>query len=198
MKFEVINLDKIMIIDIPLNSKDHPFFYEFEKKYKEAHIKAQTRAWIEYRINIFMKYTFQCLINQTNRNFVCIVRYEKNSEKFILDELNKYNRLPENIIFTSDGEGFIKNAIKKYYYLYHIRLDSDNMYNVNFIQALWNMEYVEGLQCILCQNGYIYDNINNRIATIYHRSSSFYALIYKTKDYLNDKKYIVEADHIGA
>lgn len=191
-------MNKIMIIDIPLNSKEHPFFYGFEKKYKVANNMAQTKEWISYRIGIFMKYTFKCLIHQTNQNFTCIVRYEKSSEEIITKELSKYQKLPNNIIFTTDGDEFIKNSIKKYDYLYHIRLDSDNMYSTDFIQILWNMEYSEGLQCILCQNGYIYDNIHNRIATIYHKSPSFYALIYKTEDYLNDKKYIIEDDHIGA
>ncbi|MDO7203606.1 hypothetical protein Q5M85_04635 [Paraclostridium bifermentans] len=56
-----------------------------------------------------MKYTGKSLINQTNQDFKCVVRYAKESENLIFDALSKYPKLPGNIIFTDDGESYIEN-----------------------------------------------------------------------------------------
>src|SRR5699024_3493924 len=72
------------------------------------------------------------------------------------------------------------------------------MFSKDFIENLYQIEYYEGLECILCQNGYIYDAENNELATMFHGSPSFYALVYTVDDFLVGFKHNTEPDHWGA
>ena len=195
-----MNKEIAMIIDIPFNTPTNPFWPGFEhaSEYDNSRKNSQTKKWIDYRIDIFMKYTALSLINQTNQNFKCVVRYTKETENLILDALSKYKKLPDNIIFTSDGDKYIEDAIADYKYIYHIRIDSDNMFSKDFIENLYQVEYYEGLECILAQNGYMYDAVNNILATIFHGSPSFYALIYTVDDFLGGFRHNTQPDHWGA
>lgn len=190
--------NKIMIIDIPFNIADNPFWPGFKNLYPQAKNTSQTKEWIDYRIDIFNRYTLGSLKNQTNQNFKCVVRYSKESEELVLDALSRYEKLPSNIIFTIDGDNVIKDLIKDYEYIYHIRIDSDNMYEKNFIDALYKIPYYDGLKCILCQKGYIYEEANKRLASMIHGSPSFYALIYSVDSFLSGVRYNTDPDHWGA
>lgn len=191
-------VNKKIIIDIPFNVKFHPFYPEFYQYNSSSYSNSLSPEWINYRLNIFFNYTLKSLLHQTNQSFLCILRYDKSSENVILDSLSKYPKLPNNIIFTPNGDEILKSAIKGYEYLYHVRLDSDNLYHPNYIDQIDSFIYKEGLECILCQNGYIYDIINNNLAELYHYSPSFYTLIYKTTDYINGFRYKISGDHLGA
>lgn len=193
-----MNEKTAMIIDIPFNVAENPFWPGFTDQYDFAKSKSQTKEWIDYRIDIFMKYTAFSLINQTNQDFKCVVRYSKKTENLIFDALSRYPKLPENIVFTDDGDKYIQETIDGYKYIYHIRIDSDNMFNKDYIENLHKFDYYEGLECILCQNGYIYDTGSDRLATMFHGSPSFYALVYTVDDFLVGFKHSTEPDHWGA
>ena len=96
--------EKIMIIDIPFNILDHPFWCGFKILYSPISQKAQTKEWIDPRIDVFMDYTAKSLINQTNQNFKCILRHTPGTKEVIHDSLSRYPKLPDNIIFTDDGD----------------------------------------------------------------------------------------------
>lgn len=187
-----------MIIDIPFNVSENPFWPGFADQYDFAKSKSQTKEWIDYRIDIFMKYTALSLKNQTNQDFKCLLRYSKKTENLIFDALSRYPKLPDNIVFTDDGDKYIEEAINGYGYIYHIRIDSDNMFSKDYIKTLYDVKYYEGLECILCQKGYIYDTATDRLASMFHGSPSFYALLYTVDDYLVGFNYSTEPDHWGA
>lgn len=192
--------ETIMLIDIPFNTGYHPFWPEFETitYYDDSKKAAQTKEWIDYRIGIFFKYTLNSLINQTNQNFKCVVRYSKGTEELVKSALSKYEDLPDNVMFTSNGDEYIEKVIDGYKYIYHIRLDSDNMYSKDFVQQLYDIEYYEELQCILCQVGYMYEIKTSRLAKVNHGSPSFYALIYTVDDFICGFRHYVVEDHWGA
>ena len=68
-----MNKEIAMIIDIPFNTPTNPFWPGFEhaSEYDNSRKNSQTKKWIDYRIDIFMKYTALSLINQTFQNFKC-------------------------------------------------------------------------------------------------------------------------------
>lgn len=193
-----MNKKTAMIIDIPFNVAENPFWPGFADQYDFAKSKSQTKEWIDYRIDIFMKYTALSLINQTNQDFKCLLRYSKKTENLIFDALSRHPKLPDNIVFTDDGDKFIEEAIDGYKYIYHIRIDSDNMFSKDYIENLHKVDYCEELECILCQKGYIYDTNSDQLASMFHGSPSFYALVYTVDDYLVGFNHSTEPDHWGA
>lgn len=190
--------EKIMIIDIPFNILDHPFWCGFKILYSPISQKAQTKEWIDPRIDVFMGFTAKSLINQTNQNFKCILRHTPGTKEIIADSLSRYPKLPDNIIFTDDGDNLIKEIIRPYKYVFHIRIDSDNMFSPDYIDQLYKIENYKNLQCILSQKGYMYDANRDILANMDHPSPSFYAFIYTVENFLLGLRYPVKDDHWGA
>lgn len=179
-------LNKKIIIDIPFNISFANHFEEgcYIQNVFDGHFAlTQTKEWIDYRIDIFMNYTAKSLIAQTNQDFLCFVRYSPNTEALVLDAISRYPKLPPNIMFTTQADRLREEVMKNHDYLYHVIIDSDNMYEAHFIDQVHNYPYEEGLECLLCHEGYIYDVQNNRIAEINHYSPSFYVYIYNKEDY---------------
>ena len=52
-------------------------------------------------------------------------------------------KIPDNIIFTSDGDKYIEDVITDYKYIYHIRIDSDNMFSKDFIENLYQVDIMK-------------------------------------------------------
>ena len=174
-------INKKIIIDIPFNidfTNYYPDDPYCQNAFNRSYNKTQTKEWIDYRIHIFMKYTANSLIHQTDQSFLCMVRYNPPTELLILDALSHYPPLPDNIIFTCEPDKIRDQAMEGHDYLYQVIIDSDNMYSSDFIQKVNQYPYKEGLECLLCHEGYIYDAPTERLALIVHDSPSFYVYIY--------------------
>ncbi|MEW9080222.1 hypothetical protein [Terrisporobacter glycolicus] len=185
-------MNKKVIVQILLNTR-----FDINSQWGKISL---TKEWIDYRIDIFMKYTAKSLINQSNQDFITIVRYWDSSEDLVLDALSKYKPLPNNILFKKDSEAdeIINDYIKDSDIFYIVRIDSDDMYAPDFMGKLNEMNYYDGLQCIICQDGYVYDVLNDRLAMWHYFSPPFYTFVYKTLDYLSGERYVLEGGHCGA
>lgn len=157
-----------------------------------------TKEWIDYRMDIFMRYTFKSLINQTNQNFIVLISYRKDTKDIILSSLSKYPKLPSNIIFTDNVSKHIKENIVGYDKLYLSRIDSDDMYHPTFIQQIMDVEVDTNTKCIINQDGYIYDIETDKMAQWHHESPPFFTLIYNTDEYLKGMRYNLKSGHPGA
>lgn len=161
--------------------------------------KRLEKEWIDYRIDIFMKFTMKSLKQQTNQDFQAFILYEKESEVILKEALAKYEKLPDNIQFTTLKESKqIADNIRGYDFLYLVRIDSDDMYHKSYIQKLHDYMPKEETQVLINQNGYLYDSLNHRLSKYYNESPSPYTLIYKTKDYLANFRYKLQGGHPGA
>lgn len=188
-----IMMDKQVIVYIPfnnLNVRDNlPEFIRKDSPLKEnMHL---TKEWIDNRISIFMKYTLKSLKNQTNQNFFAYVLYNKNSKPFIEQALLKYPPLPSNVHFipSDNYEIEVKKNITGYKHFYELHLYSDDMYHKTFIQYLYDYQPRQKTKVLVCQNGYIYNSINNVLAKYYNISSSFNCLIYTVNGYLKGVRH---------
>lgn len=161
--------------------------------YKEARL---TREWIEYRMNIFMTYTCRSLKEQTNQNFTALIAYDPQTEGIIRDVLSHYNPLPENIIFTTNLYRDTLIHSRGYDQIYHVRIDSDNMFHPTYIQQLQAINPREETRAIICQKGYTYDVPSKALCSFYHESPSFYALIYTFEEYRSAKKFNTPRGHL--
>lgn len=148
--------------------------------------KGLTKEWLTYRIDLFMEYTYKCLISQTDQDFLCVIHYMKCTESIINELLIKYPKLPNNIVFSPEGDNLIKANVLGYDHVYKLRLDSDNIIHPTFVEQLKKIDYREGLQCIIGRWGYVYDTVTNRLAYWNHDSSAFNSYVYKVVDYLKN------------
>ncbi|AKL95221.1 putative rhamnosyl transferase [Clostridium aceticum] len=158
---------------------------------------SRTKAWIDYRISIFNKFTLKSLKKQTNQNFLTLVRYDKNTRNFIKAALSNYAPLPSNVKFiaSDEYENIIKKTIVGYDDLYLVQLDCDDMYHKTFIDQLHAYEPKKSTQVLINQKGYVYDSINNRLGHWYYLSPPFYTTINKVKDYLKGKRISIGSHH---
>lgn len=156
-----------------------------------------TKKWIENRLDIFEKYTLQSLINQTNQKFDVYLSCESVTIPIINECLSRRTSLPVNIHFNtiSNIHKEIIQDMGNYDYLYHIRLDSDNLYHKDFIQKLYDYKPKDDTQVIISQYGYVYDIRDGSLAPYYQYSPPFYAYIYKKQDFLNGFRYRTPLGH---
>lgn len=148
-----------------------------------------TEDWINARMDIFMNYTFKSLINQSNQNFLALYAYEDSTENFIENALLRYPKLPENIKFIKKSlyTSFIDTISSNYDLLFISRLDSDDMYEKNFVDNLLNYPLKDTTEALLCQNGYILNANSNQLNEYYHESFTYYSFVYRI--YKEKKKY---------
>lgn len=153
--------------------------------------KRLTRDWISSRMDIFMRFTAKNLMSQTNKNFDVVIQYENESQDIIFEELNRYPKLPSNFHFVSKKEYSheVEKLINGYTYTYITRLDSDDMFDIDFFEMLHQYVPAKNTAVLICQNGYRYNYTDGTLATFNKESPPFYTLIYKTKDYLAGKRH---------
>ncbi|CEH34850.1 glycosyltransferase [Romboutsia lituseburensis] len=178
-------MDKTIIVNMRFNTfmSTHP------------EVPRLSKEWIDYRLDIFMRFTCKSLLNQSNQNFIGIVHYDELSHDLIQEGLSNHPKLPDNVIFTTNPNKVINKIARTCDYLYIARIDCDDIYHPTFIQQLIDFPFYEGLQCIINQEGYIYDYVNDKLGVWYHFSPPFYTLIYKSEDYLAKKFYKLSQGH---
>lgn len=159
-----------------------------------------SRKWIQNRIALFIKYTLKSLKAQSNQDFIALVRYEPESEGIIKETLSRYAPLPDNVLFIPENtyDEIVNNYIKDTTDLYLVRIDSDDMYHRTFVQQLHDYNHKPNTQVLINQYGYLYHSEKQRIAPSFHKSPSFYVLIYKAKDYITGQRHPLPEGHRSA
>lgn len=153
--------------------------------------EAYTLEWIKYRIKIFQEFTLRSLKLQTNQNFNYFLCYQDGTEEIVKAELNKYDKLPDNVhpVMKSKYHDEIKKCIKGYDSVYFVRLDSDDAYHKSYVQQLYDYKLKEGTVSLINRYGYIYDSTNKEIGKAFSKVVTFYVFIYKVKDYLDGQVF---------
>ncbi|WP_028592569.1 glycosyltransferase [Paenibacillus massiliensis] len=146
-----------------------------------------TKQWIEYRIDLFMKYALKSLLLQSSQDFTCYVLYDPRSEKIIQETLKKYPSLPSNIRFVTpiDYQAHVIQDIKGFKYLYRVYLSSDDMYHKDFIKKLHAYEPKKGTVALVPQYGYIYDSVQKRLGKFFFWLPSYGVTLINVDEYLS-------------
>ncbi|MGL4738049.1 MAG: glycosyltransferase [Cellulosilyticaceae bacterium] len=169
-------------------------YTQFKNPFVEERL---TQQWIEQRLSVFMKYTYKSLVRQSNQQFKAFVLYDPKSEEVLKEELNKYDGLNTNIVFTHDFEKDIEEYIGNEACFAMLYLDSDNMIHPTFVQRVYDMP-IEDTEVIISQRGYVYEEINHRVSLYYYGApDTFYTLIYPTKQYFEGFRYNYPCNQYG-
>lgn len=173
--------NKCVIVEIHFNS------YGFKKE-------RFTKKWIDYRIKIFMLYTYRCLLKQTNKNFKTFIYYADRTESLIHRALRKYKKLAPHIQFVkiSARNKRVLDCLEGFKHVYFVRIDSDDMYCKTFIAQLHAFKPKPSTKALINQRGFWYDSNRKRMAAVIRKSPPFYTLIYKTEDFKNGMRYLLK------
>ncbi|MDD3392668.1 MAG: sugar nucleotide-binding protein [Bacilli bacterium] len=200
LDYEIKNYSKMMeeLYEWMLN---HPKYYQryfgqsdkiivvWSKIKAETVEKEKREEWIKHRIKIFMKYTLVGFKNQTNQDFYYFINYDEYAKPYVTQELKKYPPLPSNIIFTDHYYVDIEKKLPYYKTMYFVRIDSDDMYQKDYLQKLKNYHHKEATKSLLVLNGYIYDAITDELARWIYKAPPFYTLIYDCFDFSNGYRH---------
>jgi len=179
-------MNKKIIIQIPFNVMG--FNKENEKN----------EAWIKYRLKLFTEYNLKSLKAQTNQWFTALLRCRDDTIPLIKEEIE--DQLPGNVLIVGIGEYHNKTEelIKGSKYFYQVRMDSDDMYEKNFIDMLHNYTPKPETEVLISQKCYTYDTNQNRLAYFFYHSPQSYVLIFNTEGYQGGKRYYLKNGHGGA
>lgn len=153
--------------------------------------KELTAKWIRERLSIFMKYTRSSIGQLHTTPFMAYILYHPSCENLINNLLSNYPISSNNIKFipSNSYETEIANYISDSEYFYELHLDSDDFYFGNTIHYLDTFTPNPQTEALIFNQGYLYDTVSHKLTGCTTTCSSFYCLIYKTKDYLNGKRY---------
>ncbi|MEO2258685.1 glycosyltransferase [Paenibacillus amylolyticus] len=144
-----------------------------------------TREWLERRMDIFRRYTLNCLKAQTNQDFLTVVKLSKESGELMQEILAEQEQFRANIRFGTHIESVraILSFAEGHEDIYIARLDSDDLYHRTFVQQLYSVQPKPETIALINQNGYLWDSVNNEMAPTFYRSPQFYVYLYKTEQY---------------
>ena len=104
-----------------------------------------TAQWLSQRLNLFLTYCVPSVLEQTNKNFIWLLYFDRDSPKFILDQITFLkNQSPEvRILLVGDYNemlGDISSTIKSSQQPFAItsRLDNDDLISKDFIERVQN------------------------------------------------------------
>lgn len=126
-------------------------------------VKVLTDEWLRFRLDLFKKYCFPSIANQTNQDFVWLAYFDSKSPQYLLDEIKYFSRvLPSFKPFFCDEIEEVKPAllidIRSYLksettHIITTEIDNDDAINRNFVQLVQSKFKPSPLSCIDTING---------------------------------------------
>ena len=170
-----------------MNSKTlHIIGNEFTRKI------AHPDEWWEHRIKIYEHYCLASIKNQTNKDFLLMLKicdYVPDKFQSQLRKLLRESGLAY-IMFNMDQTTTRKAMDRyadEYLYVYYTRIDSDDMFHKNAIGEIQQYEFSHR-QALLFQKGYCYDCKNNRLQHYFMPSPPFSTIMFPMSIYLDENK----------
>lgn len=141
-----------------------------------------TDGWLMNRINLFEKYCFPSIKNQTNQNFKWIVVFDHTTPETFRNIIDSYKYTYKNFIplytnCTNHMKEILKEIGSDSDYLISTRIDNDDAFHKNAIERIQKQFKRQKFEFINLSKGYILDTINNNIYITKETSNPFISLI---------------------
>lgn len=174
--------------------------------------------WYTHRMLIFLKYTMNSLLNQTNQDFIhwCSFRPEERNHKITNTLMNWMRAHKRNFIFTYGGPMFwddkypeeeeknrflerlkinlpdVEHLVSDYKYVYKTIMPSDDMYHKDVVQSIQDEPYRER-GALIHNKGYVLNDATKYIAEWVPPEGKhyppFYTLMYPKDVFIDPKKH---------
>jgi hypothetical protein len=159
--------------------------------------------YLQKRMDIFEKYTFPSVYNQSNKNFTWLVLFHKGTPVILKDRIRKLEQkfnLFTPLFLDDDESAFFAEYITKYlnnFNCRHVltsRLDNDDCLHANYIEDIQNYIDEDKMdQGILTfPHGLQYNIDKNIVANLHFIGNHFLSLICENKIW---KNHILHYDH---
>lgn len=149
--------------------------------------------WLQYRVDVFFQTCFPSVTAQTNKNFKWYLYFDSQTPKKIMDVI--YERFkPFNFINVLIKDETVKNFYtyhkndlnsivdNEYQYLITSNVDTDDMINISYIEAVQKYFDRQEYLPINFNNGIFFDLKSNVTCFSEHKSNVFISLIEKRTD----------------
>lgn len=125
--------------------------------------------WLDYRLEIFQRYTLPSLINQNDGIFRIWMICEKGSEDILMPKIEvakKKNPMMGVVHFVFDEQAVCDRLIDHTEPIYFLKLDSDDMYHKNTIRKTRKtLGPLNDISMLMFCDGYIYDIHSKKMTT---------------------------------
>ena len=127
-------------------------------------------AWLDYRLDIFWRYTLRSLLNQTDNRMRIWMVCSPNSEKILMPKVEaigkKYSSVMGNVDFIFDVEEACSHIEGNREPIYFLKIDSDDLFHKSVVEkARQTLGSLEGIPMLMFNDGYIYDISSERLTT---------------------------------
>lgn len=160
------------------------------------HTNSLSKEWIEERIYLFQNYTRVSLESQTHQEFLTVLRVHPDTVDLVTSCLQKYDKLNDNIIFTTTPKELIRSYITGSDELYLAQIDSDDMYHPNYMKILSEYTPKETTSALINKKGYLYELATDKLCHYSNFSPSVFVQLLPVKEYLNHYIYYPEFSHV--
>ena len=154
-------------------------------------------AWLDYRLDIFQRYTLKSLINQSDRDFRVWMLCCKESKKLLdsrLESIRAENKDMQRVDFIYDCEATCEKIEATNEPLCFLKIDSDDMYRLDTIKATKRLFInLEHIHLLMFRNGFIYDLKTGNLSLFRRWSICTYATYFPPRmfNYKSLKKHCI-------
>lgn len=159
-----------------------------------------TSGWIKARYDIWKRFTWQSILNQTYTNWIyCICCHPNLEAKKNTDALFSNITDPRFRLVYSETEqenNVMKEIAEGYEEIVNVRIDSDDMYHPNAIQELCTVLNTTDSEWFLWRKGYCYQYNGGKMKTYQPNvSGPFFAKRYKKKEWMRNDTIGIRMQH---
>lgn len=120
-------------------------------------------AWLDYRLDIFQRYTLRSLMNQTDNNFRIWMICSPESKEILMPKIKSMSK---TIDFVFDVEEACSHLEGNREPVYFLKIDSDDLYHESVVEKVRQaLGPLDGMPMLMFDDGYIYDISTKKLLT---------------------------------
>lgn len=143
--------------------------------------------WLDYRLDIFQRYTLKSLINQSDRRFRVWMFCCEESREFLdsrLKSIRAENKDMHNVDFIYDYKTACDEIENNENPLCFLKIDSDDTYHKNTVEVTRrSFNHAKSISLLMFRNGYIYDLKTRNLSQFRRWSICTYAAYYPPRHF---------------
>lgn len=143
--------------------------------------------WLDYRLEIFRRYTLKSLLNQTDSHFRIWMACLEGSEDILAPKIEiakKKDPMMDIVDFVFDEKSACDRIVDNAEPIYFLKLDSDDMYRKDTIKKTRELlRHSKDISLAMFCNGFIYDMKTEKLHAFTRWSITTYAIFYPRRTF---------------